>query len=126
MPERVYANPVDTEHCIVSFSTELAGILQGKNLQPEVSKLYSVGTERPGDDDSSYLLAVISHWDVPFEHIDAAGDSRVETLICSCPGYHYQCVDRDVGVKVDDCKHCERVKELRRTEMPDEQSTLIP
>jgi hypothetical protein len=126
MPERVYANPINTEHVKFSFSTEFEGILRGKNLRPEVEELYSVGTERPGDDDSSYLLAVVSHWTEPFEYVDAAEDRQTETLVCSCPGFHYQCVDRDVGAKTDDCKHCERVKELHRTEMPDEQTTLIP
>jgi len=44
MPERVYANPIATEHVKISFSTEFEGILRGKNLRPETEELYSVGT----------------------------------------------------------------------------------
>jgi len=120
-----YAVRIDTEHTTIDFDHEMCGILRGKDMKPEVEELYSVGTEKHGEDDSGYLLAVVSHWTEAFRFVDGDTDKRLETLVCGCPGYNFHCMDRELGAKVDDCKHCKRVKRKRRTELDDQQVRLV-
>jgi len=120
-----YAIQIDTEHVDVAFAHEMIGILRGKDLKPEIEELWSVGSEKHGQDDSGYLLAVVSHWTEAFRYVDVESDEKTETLVCGCTGYNFHCIDRDLGAKVDDCKHCKQVKKARRTEVDDSQATLV-
>lgn len=120
----VYAVQIDTEHTDIEFDHEMCGILRGKNLKPTVEELWSVGSEKHGGDDSGYILGVVSHWKDDFRYVDAQEDSPAETLVCGCTDYYFRCLDRDLGAKVDDCKHCQRVKKQRRTELSEQQATL--
>jgi len=119
-----YAVEIDTAHTDIEFDHEMIGILRGKELRPQIEALWSVGTEKHGTDDSAYILAVVSHWEDAFRYIDVQEDERTETLVCGCPGYNFHCINRDLGAKVDDCKHCDAVKREKRTELPDQQATL--
>jgi len=92
----------------------------------DVEELYSVGTIRHGSDESSgYLLAVVSHLTAPLDEVDVVNQERKETAVCDCSGWYHHAHDQEIGAKIGDCKHTERVKELRGTEMPDDQATLV-
>jgi len=121
---RVFASELDTEYSSVSYDHELLNVLRGRNLKLEIETLYTVGTINHGTDDSSYLLAVVSHLQAPFDEVDVVNADRKETLVCGCPGFFHHCYDGEVGAKIDDCKHTERVKQLRRTELAENQATL--
>lgn len=124
---QTYAVPLNREHYSVTFDHEFLSVLRARELEPQIDELYSVGTIRHGSDESSgYLLAVISHLNAPLDTVDVVDAERTETLICGCAGYYFNSYDEQVGAKIDDCKHCSRIKEKRRTELPDDQSTLIP
>jgi len=58
--------------------------------------------------------------------VDVVDETRETTYVCGCPGFANHCYDEQVGAKIDDCKHVERIKEQRKEDLPDEQSTLIP
>jgi hypothetical protein len=121
-----YATTLNTEWSSVEFSHEFLTVLESRDLQVKVEQLYSVGTIRHGStESSSYLMAVVSHLPDSLDNVDVVDTERVETLICGCPGFYNHCYDNDVGAKIDDCKHTERVKELRRTELPENQETLV-
>ena len=73
---RVFASEIDREHSAVSFDHEFLTILRGRNLNVDVETLYTVGTIRHGsDDDSSYLLAVVSHLKAPLDEVDVVNAS---------------------------------------------------
>jgi flavorubredoxin len=123
---QTYAVPVDREHTTVSFDHEFLNVLRSRNLKLDVEELYSVGTIRHGSDESSgYLLAVVSHLTAPLDEVDVVNQERKETAVCGCSGWYHHAYDQEIGAKVGDCKHTERVKELRGTEMPDDQATLV-
>jgi len=122
-----YASALDTEWSTVSFNHEFLAALRGRNLEPEIEELYSVGTIRFGSEESSsYLLARVSHLTAPLDTVDVVDAQREETYICGCPGYYNHCYDQQIGAKIDDCKHCEKLKKQRKEQIDDEQSTLIP
>jgi len=124
---QTYAVPIDREWSTVTFNHEFLAALRGRNLEPEVEQLYSVGTIRYGSEDSSgYVLAKVSHLTAPLDTVDVVDAEREETYICGCPGFHNHCYDEQIGAKIDDCKHCEEIKEQEREELPENQSTLIP
>jgi len=123
--DKVYVIEMDTEWCDVTFSHEFLSALRARNLAVEVEELYSTGTLRAGsEDNSSYLLAEITHLKAPMDEVDVVDAERKTTYICGCPGFFNHAYDNQIGVKVDDCKHTKRAKEKERTEMPDEQTTL--
>lgn len=122
---RTYATQLDQEHYTATFDHEFLGALRGRQLKPEITGLWSVGTIKPGEDNSGYLLAVVSHYKAPFDVIDVADAERKETLICGCPGFKFHCYDQEIGGKIDDCRHCEQVKKQKRTEVSDQQETLV-
>lgn len=121
---RTYAAPLDPEHYGLTFEHPFLTALRGRELHPEIEELWSVGTIYPGEDNSGYLLAVVSHLTAPLDEVDVANADRRETLICGCKGYYMDCYDNQVGAKIDDCKHCQRIKQKRRTDIPEEQATL--
>ena len=124
---QTYAVPIDREWSTVTFDHEFLSALRGRQLEPAVEELYSVGTIRYGSDESSgYLLARVSHLNAPLDTVDVVDAERDTTYICGCPGFKNHCYDEQVGAKIDDCKHCEKIKEQRKEDLPDEQSTLIP
>jgi len=121
-----YAVPLDREYSSVSFDHEFLNVLRSRNLKLDVEEMWSVGTIRHGSEESSgYLLAVVSHLTAPLDEVDIVNQERKETLVCGCTGFFHHCYDSGVGAKIGDCKHTERVKELRGTEMPDNQATLV-
>jgi len=122
---QTYATKLNREHSTVTFDHEFIGALRGRNTAVEIEELWSVGSIKHGEEDSGYLLAVVSHLPAPIDTLDVADTERVETLVCGCPGFYFHAYDEQVGAKIDDCSHCERVKEKRRTELPDSQSQLV-
>ena len=121
---RTYAAEIDDEHCGIHFEHELLTALRGRNLAPEIEALWSVGTLNPGEANSSYVAAVVSHHTAPLDEIDVATAERTETVICGCDGYYYHCYDQQIGAPIDECKHCERINKQRRTDLPENQTTL--
>lgn len=122
----IYALSIDQEWSQVSFDHEFLNVLRARNLNPEIEELYTVGTLRHGSEESSsYLLARVSHLEAPQEELDLVDTERKETYICGCAGWMNHCYDHQVGAKIDDCRHCERLKK-RRGEIQDEnQATLV-
>jgi len=51
---------------------------------------------------------------------------RKTTYICGCPGYFHHAYDSQIGAKIDDCKHCERLKQQSKQTTDENQATLIP
>lgn len=121
---RTYAAQLDPEHYGLIFEHPFLTALRARELHPEIEELWSVGSINPGDEDSGYILAVVSHLTAPLDEVDLADTERKETCICGCPGFYFHSYDEQVGAKIDDCSHCERVKQKRRTEIPEEQTTL--
>lgn len=121
-----YAAALDDDHARITFDHELLGALRSRNLEPEITETWISGTIKPGDDDSAHVVAVVQHLTAPIDEVDLVDAERRETHICSCPGFYYHKYDEDVGAKVGDCRHVERVKQERRVNLPDEQATLEP
>lgn len=122
---RTYAVELDREHYSTTFQHEFLTALRSRVLSPEIEELWSVGTINHGEDNTGYLLAVVSHHKGSLDELDVVEAERTETLICGCPGWFFQCYDEQVGAKIDDCKHCEEVKRQRRTEIEENQETLL-
>jgi len=122
---QTYATQLDQEHATIAFDHEFLSILRSRNLKIQIEELWSVGTITHGEENSGYLLAVVSHLPGPIEEIDLADTERKETLVCGCKGFYFNSYDREIGAKVEDCKHCNRVKQKRRTEVSDQQETLV-
>jgi hypothetical protein len=122
---RTYATQLDQEHATVGFDHEFLSILRSRNLKIQIEELWQVGTIKPGEENSGYILAVVSHLTAPIEEVDLADTERKETLVCGCKGFYFNSYDREIGAKVEDCKHCSKVKQKRRTDAPDEQETLV-
>lgn len=121
----VYAVPLDTEWSSVMFEHEFLNILRARDLEPKREQLYTVGTLRHGsDDNSSYLMAKVSHLKAPLDTVDIVQADRKETFICGCADWYYDCYDEQVGAKIDDCKHCERHKQKEGI-ADDNQATLL-
>jgi len=122
----VYAAKINREHSSVSFQHELITALKGRNLSVDVEELWNVGTINHGEDNSGYVLAVISHLTAPQDTVDVANAERKETLVCGCTGFYFDCFDDQIGAKIDDCKHTKKVKKARKMAVDDNQETLIP
>lgn len=114
---RTYATQLDREHYSATFQHELIAALRGRGLQPQIEEVWSVGTIKPGSENSGYLLAVVSHLTAPIEEVDLTNAERKETVVCGCAQYYFDCFDRQVGAPIDECKHCERVQKQRRQEI---------
>lgn len=126
MSEQVYAVQLSEPHGQIAFEHPFRTILESRDLAVEIEEKWSVGTLRHGsDDDSSYVLAVVSHLTESQDKVDLVDADRVETLICPCHGYWHHNYDHDLGAKTGDCRHCKEVKRKRRTELPDQQQTLV-
>jgi len=124
---QAYCVPIETEHSSVSFDHELIAALRGKQLEVEIEQLYNVGTIRYGSEDSSgYVMAKISHLTAPLDVVDVVDAERVESYVCGCKGFYFDCYDEQIGAKIDDCKHTKTARKQERDELPEEQSTLIP
>jgi len=123
---QIYAIPLNDEHSTVTFNHEFLSALKARELEPQIEALHSVGTARYGSEDSSaYLLARVSLLPAPLDTVDLVNATREETYICGCPDFYFDCYDEQVGAKIDDCKHCKKIKEQRKEDLPDEQSTLL-
>jgi hypothetical protein len=122
---RTHATRLNQEHATVGFDHEFLSILRSRNLKIQIEELWQVGTIKPGSENSGYLLAVVSHLTAPLDEVDLADTERKETLVCGCKGFYFNSYDREIGAKVEDCKHCERVKQKRRTEVSEDQETLV-
>ena len=123
---QTYATKLNREHCTVTFDHQLLGALRGRNLSPSIEELWSVGSINHGEDDSGYLLAVVEHLQAQQDEVDLVAAETRETHICGCTGFFHHAFDQQVGDKIDDCKHVERVKEKRRVDIDDQQKTLLP
>jgi len=124
---QVYTVPLDTEWSSVTFDHEFLSVLRARNLEIEIEQLYTVGTLRHGsDDNSSYLLAKVSHLTDPLDEVDVVDAERDESLVCGCPGWFNHCYDNQVGAKIDDCKHTKRLKQKEGRDVDQDQATLLP
>lgn len=121
-----YAAKLDDEHARFDLEHELLSVLKSRDLEPEITEKWISGTIKPGDDDSAHVVVVVEHLTDPLEDVDVVEAERNETHICSCKGFYHHYYDQDVGAKVGDCRHVERVKQERRLNIPPEQQTLEP
>jgi len=120
-----YATKLNREYSQVTFDHELLAALRGRDLSPTIEELWYVGSINHGGNDSGYLLAVVEHLTAPQDTVDLVEAEKHESHICGCTGFYHHAYDQQIGAKIDDCKHVERVKEKRRVSFDDKQETLL-
>lgn len=119
----IHVAHLDREHINIAFGHELLTTLKSKGLSPTVERYFSVVNQKHGEDNSGYIVAEVTHLTKPKAKADIVADSTT-TYICPCTGFYHHCYDQNLGAKVDDCQHIERVKQKTRGNIDDKQQTL--